>query len=195
MNPHALVFGRPLAYERSALLVAALAGILLSPRSSDAYELPRHAFAAAAARAASPAYRVGATLGEAGPVGETAGGSYRLALGFWWPSARVPVGVPAAGQAPAPPSRPAMRAPQPNPFASMTRLAYDVAEPAQVRLGIYDVTGRLVHTLVDRPHVPGRYAITWDGRDASGRALGSAVYFARLDVGTWGTVRTLLIVR
>jgi hypothetical protein len=46
-----------------------------------------------------------------------------------------------------------------------------------VQLAVYDVTGRLVETLVDGPQEPGVYQVNWDGRNQS-----SGIYFYRLQV-------------
>ncbi len=48
---------------------------------------------------------------------------------------------------------------------------------------VYDLLGRAVRTLVDEPQPIGTYHITWDGRDAGGRAVASGTYFYRLRVG------------
>lgn len=82
----------------------------------------------------------------------------------------------------------------PNPFNPLTRVSYDVASRAAVRLDVLDVTGRRVRTLVDREQPRGRYTATWDGRDDAGRDLGSGVYFVRLTAGAYvGTHRMSLI--
>jgi flagellar hook assembly protein FlgD len=53
-----------------------------------------------------------------------------------------------------------------------------------VNLKIYDVSGRLVRTLVNGTQQPGPYPVVWDGRDDAGRGVGSGNYFARLNVGS-----------
>jgi flagellar hook assembly protein FlgD len=45
-----------------------------------------------------------------------------------------------------------------------------------VRLRIYDVTGRLVRTLLDREEKPGTRQIVWDGRDDDGTAVALGLY-------------------
>ena len=70
----------------------------------------------------------------------------------------------------------------PNPFNPRTTLRFNVAEAGAVRLDVYDVGGRRVRTLVDAPREAGTHAVTWNGRDASGRNAASGVYIARLTV-------------
>ena len=89
--------------------------------------------------------------------------------------------VPGGGAA----TRSRLLAARPNPFNPATTVAYEVAAGCRgdVELAIYDVSGRLVRTLVDGPVGPGRHAARWDGRDDEGRACASGVYFVRLTAG------------
>jgi len=48
-----------------------------------------------------------------------------------------------------------------------------------------------VRTLADGVMGPGAFAATWDGRDASGHAVGSGVYFYRLRAGEFEAVRKM----
>jgi flagellar hook assembly protein FlgD len=57
---------------------------------------------------------------------------------------------------------------------------------AAVRLNIFDVTGRLVRTLVDgKVMEAGPHTTLWDGRDVAGRTVASGTYFARMESGSW----------
>lgn len=65
-----------------------------------------------------------------------------------------------------------------------------------VRLGVWDITGRLVRWLVrDETLMPGRYGTTWDGRDMSLRQAPSGVYVMRLEANGSVLTRKLTIVR
>ena len=68
----------------------------------------------------------------------------------------------------------------PNPFNPRTTVSYTVPSRGRVRVAVYDVRGSLVTTLVDREHAAGAYNVEWDGL-AAGSALGSGVYFARIE--------------
>jgi flagellar hook assembly protein FlgD len=85
---------------------------------------------------------------------------------------------------------------RPNPFAAATTIRFELAQPADVSLEIYDVRGRLVRNVVDgRPMEAAAHELAWDGRDARGRAVGAGVYFARLTVGSVRVTEKLLHVR
>jgi uncharacterized repeat protein (TIGR01451 family) len=74
--------------------------------------------------------------------------------------------------------------PVPNPFGDRTRIDYDVvAEGADVEIGIFDVAGRKVRSLVFGHMEAGQYSVTWDGRDDQGLSVTHGMYFVRAAVG------------
>lgn len=84
----------------------------------------------------------------------------------------------------------------PNPFNPKTTIEYGVpTSGAHVRLSIYDLRGRVVHTLVDEPMPAGNHRAIWRGRDGSGRPVGSGVYFFRLEVGDYTVERKMVMLK
>jgi subtilisin family serine protease len=88
----------------------------------------------------------------------------------------------------------------PNPFGGMTTIEYAVdAAGATVRVGIRDVTGRVVRTLTAAPGAAGAHQLVWDGCDADGHALPAGVYFYRVagadQKGGQGLGQRMLILR
>ena len=77
----------------------------------------------------------------------------------------------------------------PNPFNPAPTIPLLVPQRAgPMHLAIYNTTGQIVRVLVDQAMGAGRHRVRWDGRDQSGRQLGSGVYIYRLQ--TVGTVQT-----
>ncbi|MCX5801891.1 MAG: T9SS type A sorting domain-containing protein [Candidatus Eisenbacteria bacterium] len=69
----------------------------------------------------------------------------------------------------------------PNPFNPVTNISFSIPERAEVRLYVYDISGRLVKTLVDGVSMAaGPHKASWDGSNDSGRAVSSGVYFCKL---------------
>jgi hypothetical protein len=69
----------------------------------------------------------------------------------------------------------------PNPFNPVTTIRYEVPEfGGRVKLSVYDVSGRLVRTLVDGVVEPGRRSAVWDGKDSKGADVASGIYYCRL---------------
>jgi subtilisin family serine protease len=87
-----------------------------------------------------------------------------------------------------------LHAPSPSPFRGSTRLQLAVPERADVRLDVFDVTGRRVRTLLDRSVSPGEHRLTWDGRDDAGRPVAAGIYFFRATApGVVKTARAVLL--
>jgi hypothetical protein len=79
-----------------------------------------------------------------------------------------------------PPAVTALGAVYPNPFNPTTRIAFDLSAAGRVEIAIYDVSGRLVSTLVDREMQAGRHEAFWNGRTAGGAQAASGIYFCTL---------------
>jgi len=78
----------------------------------------------------------------------------------------------------------------PNPFNPVTTIKFELPENCEVELGIYDVTGKRMATVISRSLKSGVYEATWD---ASG--LPSGVYFARLTTGNKAATQKLMLLK
>lgn len=63
-------------------------------------------------------------------------------------------------------------------------LSYGLNRAGDVRVAIYDLSGRLVRELEGNSRQPGDYDIQWDGRDGAGRSVPQGLYFVRLEAQT-----------
>lgn len=63
----------------------------------------------------------------------------------------------------------------PNPFNPSTRIDFVLPERSNVKLQVYDITGRLIQTLTDREYAQGNHTVTFTAQN-----LASGVYFYRL---------------
>ncbi len=80
---------------------------------------------------------------------------------------------------------------RPNPFTRTTIIRYCIAQSGPptnqpVNLSIYDLSGRLIRTLVDELKEPGYYSVHWDGEDNAGRQVSTGIYLYRLQVRSVG---------
>lgn len=78
----------------------------------------------------------------------------------------------------------------PNPFNPETRISYVLSESGFVRLGVYDVAGRLVTRLVSEGQPVGEHVVEWN---ADG--LPSGVYFYTLETGGVRLTRKMLLLK
>ncbi len=82
----------------------------------------------------------------------------------------------------------------PNPFNPRTTVRYVVGREAHVSLGIYDVNGRLVRTLVNEVQAPNTYSLQWDGLTDAGAKVSSGVYWARMSTSDGFDASTKMVV-
>ena len=83
----------------------------------------------------------------------------------------------------------------PNPFNPSTTLAFELPMAADVRLIIYDILGREVAELVDRPMAPGQHRVVWDGKTKGGKDVSSGIYIARMVTPTFARSIKLVLLR
>jgi hypothetical protein len=82
--------------------------------------------------------------------------------------------------------------PYPNPFNPTTTIRFNVGDAYMhpLRLDIYNITGRLVETLVNGELVSGEHEITWNADN-----LPSGVYFVRLQSGKFVKNQKILLIK
>lgn len=68
----------------------------------------------------------------------------------------------------------------PNPFAHHTAINYQISSQSSVSLNIYDVSGRLIRSLVNESQSPGRHTAYWNGEDNTSKKVASGVYLYQL---------------
>jgi len=78
----------------------------------------------------------------------------------------------------------------PNPFNSATTLKYHLAETGDVRLNIFDLSGRLVAELFSGHQSAGDYNYLWSGGN-----LPSGVYFLTLEAGDQRIVQKCMLIK
>lgn len=72
----------------------------------------------------------------------------------------------------------------PNPVGAATTIRYSLAERGRVSIGVHDVSGRLVRSLVNGTLDPGHHVVSWNGEDDAGHDLAPGVYFVRYQAGS-----------
>jgi hypothetical protein len=66
------------------------------------------------------------------------------------------------------------------PLSRTAFINYSVPYSIHVKIGVYDVAGRLVKAIVNEKVMPGKYCEEWQGKDNVGRTLASGVYFVKM---------------
>ncbi|MCD4691146.1 T9SS type A sorting domain-containing protein [bacterium] len=69
----------------------------------------------------------------------------------------------------------------PNPFNPTTRIAFSLPQPGNVKVSVFDVSGRLVRVLTDGEYAAGQGEVAWDGTDSVGKSVATGVYLYRME--------------
>ncbi|HPI74703.1 MAG TPA: FlgD immunoglobulin-like domain containing protein, partial [bacterium] len=83
----------------------------------------------------------------------------------------------------------------PNPFNPETRLYFQIPEPQNVQLVIYNIRGQIVRNLVDNRLEAGDHIVNWDGRDNRGIPAPTGVYIYRIKAGDHIAARKMTLVK
>lgn len=78
----------------------------------------------------------------------------------------------------------------PNPFNPSTTITYYLPEERNVKLGIYNVVGQQVATLVDERRPEGEHSITWNASE-----MPSGIYIVQLEIGNRMLTRKITLIK
>ena len=78
----------------------------------------------------------------------------------------------------------------PNPFNPVTNIRFDIMKEGNVKLSVYDITGKEVSVLTNEVLKPGSYEV---GFDAS--HLSSGVYYYRIEAGEFVSVKRMVLLK
>jgi hypothetical protein len=84
---------------------------------------------------------------------------------------------------------------RPNPLRRGEGMALELAVPerAEAVARLYDVSGRVVRTLIEGTLERGIHRLAWDGGDQAGRPRSPGVYFLRVSAGDFVAMRRVLL--
>ena len=83
----------------------------------------------------------------------------------------------------------------PNPFNPTATIRFELPEAGEVKLAVYDLSGRLVKVLAEGHEKAGVFTKTWSGTNDSGRRVGTGVYFVRLQSKSGTATRKMVLVK
>ena len=153
---------------------------------SFAYNKPQDAFSIGDRRMVSANYRLWGTTGL--PVEKMASSNYILWGGFV-----LPTGVEELVNRCA--CKFYLSQSYPNPAVFTTYVEYGIAKPTNVTICIYDITGRVIRTLVCGKQMPGIYRVQWNLTDNNGNRVSPGVYFCRMQASHFVAVKKLTVLR
>ena len=83
----------------------------------------------------------------------------------------------------------------PNPFNPSTNLRYSMKEAGAVRIDVYNVKGQILETFDNNHSQPGYYQVSWNGRDANGKLVGTGLYFYRMTSGNYTSTKKMIMAK
>jgi hypothetical protein len=87
-----------------------------------------------------------------------------------------------------PPAKYSLSQNYPNPFNPVTNIEFYIPKTGLVSLKIYDILGKNIATLFNKPLPAGWHEVQWDASN-----IPSGVYFYKLNVGDYQAVRKMLL--
>jgi hypothetical protein len=78
----------------------------------------------------------------------------------------------------------------PNPFNPVTKIEYQISKPGNVKISVYDISGKEIKILINEIHTPGVYQVNFDGTN-----LSSGVYFYELTAGDFTAVKRMVLIK
>tara|TARA_A100001035_G_scaffold197531_1_gene158385 strand:- start:497 stop:2119 length:1623 start_codon:yes stop_codon:yes gene_type:complete len=78
----------------------------------------------------------------------------------------------------------------PNPFNPTTTVGYSLSNPAYVDITVYDITGRVVESLVGEFKSEGSHKVVWNASN-----MASGVYFVQLNVDGFTDTQKLMLIK
>jgi hypothetical protein len=83
----------------------------------------------------------------------------------------------------------------PNPFNPQTQVGVELSRAGHIAVTVHDLAGRQLRTLDAGWRESGHLELSWDGRDADGRAMGSGVYLLRVAGSAGEASRKLVLLK
>jgi hypothetical protein len=83
----------------------------------------------------------------------------------------------------------------PNPFNPVTLIRFSIGQRQMVRLDVYNSQGRLIRTLLKNTMNAGNHEFSWDGRNSTGQAVASGVYYYQLSGRTVLRTKKMILIR
>jgi hypothetical protein len=78
----------------------------------------------------------------------------------------------------------------PNPFNPDTKINFDISLTTNVKILIYDISGRVVANILNQRMNPGKYGFTFSGKE-----LSSGIYLLRLETEYYSAISRLVLMK
>ena len=83
----------------------------------------------------------------------------------------------------------------PNPFNPNTRIDFSIAKDDHVQIGVYNLKGQRVKSLINGHLKAGTHSVTWNGTDDKGTKVSSGIYFYRWESSKQTHTRKMILTK
>ena len=83
----------------------------------------------------------------------------------------------------------------PNPFNPNTAIKYSLGTNSFVNLTIFDLSGNIIKTLVNKSQVQGIHFSRWNGLNENGNRVPSGMYFIKIKSGAYSQSRKMVFLK
>jgi flagellar hook assembly protein FlgD len=83
----------------------------------------------------------------------------------------------------------------PNPFNPETSISFALPKDGQTTLRVYDITGKLIKTLIDEQKVAGYYVAKWNGKNENNEIVSSGLYLYQITSGEYNSTKRMLLLK
>ena len=83
----------------------------------------------------------------------------------------------------------------PNPFNPTTQITYDLPEDALVNVTIYDMTGRIVRTLINMEQTSGYRSMQWNAANDAGQSVSAGLYLYTIQAGEFRQTKKMVLLK
>lgn len=83
----------------------------------------------------------------------------------------------------------------PNPFNPSTTISFSLPSKGMARIEIYNVLGKLVAVPFNGSAEAGEHQVVWDGKNETGEAVASGVYFYRLTADNYTDTKKMMLLK
>ena len=83
----------------------------------------------------------------------------------------------------------------PNPFNPTTTISYSIPEKSEVKLTIYNLTGKRITDLVQGQVNAGIYSLNWDGTNDTGHPVSSGLYLYTLETANFRAMKKMIFMK
>lgn len=83
----------------------------------------------------------------------------------------------------------------PNPFNGNTLIQFKITKPGMVKIEVYNLMGQKIRTLLSERKEAGDYTAHWNGKNESGKTVGSGIYLYKMTIDNFKSSKRIVYLK